>query len=209
MKIVSPRWLHFAEAASAIEGFVWDGTWPLMHLSGPAAISALYFLMCAAHNMRRERRPLASARTLNALAALHNGLLALFSAVACAAGTYHFVALLQSGGLHNFLCSPLPPASPKARAGAWAAPPLAGPLHGWCYIFYLSKYWELLDTVLLISRGKRVLFLHAFHHALLPPLMAAFFQGRVSVSLVALTVINAFVHLVMYSYFTLSALEMR
>jgi hypothetical protein len=183
----------------------------MMHLFGPVAISALYLLMCAAHNARKERRPLASARTLNALAALHNGMLALFSAVACAAGTYHLMALLQSRGLHNFLCPPLPPASARiaARAGGWPAPALSGPLHGWCYIFYLSKYWELLDTVLLISRGKPVLFLHAFHHALLPPLMAALFWGRVSVSLVALTVVNAFVHLVMYSYFALSALGMR
>jgi hypothetical protein len=161
--------------------------------------------------MRRERRPLASAPTLNALAALHNGLLALFSAVACAAGTYHLAILLQSSGLHTFLCPPLPPASLNgpARADGRVSPPLAGPLHGWCYIFYLSKYWELLDTVLLISRGKRVTFLHAFHHAMLPPLMAALFKGRVSVSLVGLTVINAFVHLIMYSYFALAALQLR
>ena len=38
-------------------------------------------------------------------------------------------------------------------------------MYFWCYIFYLSKYYELVDTALLMLRGKRVIALHAIHHA--------------------------------------------
>ena len=30
----------------------------------------------------------------------------------------------------------------------------SGPLYYWSYIFYLSKYYELLDTALQLARGK-------------------------------------------------------
>ena len=179
-----PHRVHLAWAA-VIDKFVWDGKGSLMHWSTPALVSTIYLAICAAHSLRRTKPPLASARTLDTVTALHNVLLAAFSAVACAAGTYYLAAhLSKNGGLHPFLCPPVP------SEPSLTPPPLSGPLHGWCYIFYLSKYWELVDTLLLISRGKRVVFLHAFHHALLPPLMAALFHGRVSVSLVGLTVLN-------------------
>merc|ERR1712000_312427 len=35
----------------------------------------------------------------------------------------------------------------------------------WIYVFDLSKFAELFDTLFLILRGKRVAFLHWFHHA--------------------------------------------
>lgn len=40
-----------------------------------------------------------------------------------------------------------------------------GRLYFWSYIYYLSKYYEFLDTVLLVVRKKHTSFLHVFHHA--------------------------------------------
>ncbi|VDN34748.1 unnamed protein product [Dibothriocephalus latus] len=39
------------------------------------------------------------------------------------------------------------------------------------YLFYLSKFVEMLDTVFFLVRGKldQVTFLHVFHHAAMPP----------------------------------------
>merc|ERR1712151_706239 len=44
----------------------------------------------------------------------------------------------------------------------------SGPLWFWSYIYYLSKYYELLDTVLqLLAKGRPPphFFLHVYHHA--------------------------------------------
>ena len=40
-----------------------------------------------------------------------------------------------------------------------------GRLFFWSYVYYLSKYYEFLDTVLLAVRKKPMSFLHVFHHA--------------------------------------------
>ena len=55
----------------------------------------------------------------------------------------------------------------RARVGIRAvvrrcARPLPLALTRWCYVFYASKYYELVDTLLLVLRRKRVILLHAF-----------------------------------------------
>ena len=34
----------------------------------------------------------------------------------------------------------------------------------WSYYFYLSKYWEFIDTWIVIARGRRPIFLQEYHH---------------------------------------------
>ena len=34
------------------------------------------------------------------------------------------------------------------------------------YLFCWSKIWELGDTILLAIRGRRIIFLHWFHHTI-------------------------------------------
>jgi fatty acid elongase 3 len=40
----------------------------------------------------------------------------------------------------------------------------AGPINFYFWIFYLSKYYELLDTMILLIKKKEVIFLHVYHH---------------------------------------------
>lgn len=40
--------------------------------------------------------------------------------------------------------------------------PLAGAAFFWTCLFYLSKYWEFLDTAFIILRKKPLIFLHVF-----------------------------------------------
>lgn len=76
------------------------------------------------------------------------------------------------------------------------------------WLFALSKYLELLDTVFLILEKKEIIFLHWYHHTTV--LAYTWF------SLVILTppgaifaVVNTFVHTIMYWYYYLSATGYR
>ncbi|XP_071172434.1 very long chain fatty acid elongase 7-like isoform X2 [Mytilus edulis] len=77
-----------------------------------------------------------------------------------------------------------------------------------CWWFYFSKFIELLDTIFFIMRKKfnQVSFLHVFHHAIMP------FSWWFGVKFVAggfgtfHSMLNSFIHLVMYTYYGLAAL---
>ena len=187
--------------------FVWDGTSWSQHWHVPFATAVVYLAICVTHNARlRRRKPLAhdddrASPLLSAASVAHNAVLVVFSALVCVVSTYHFASEVAAAGMHAVLCPP-----PLATA---AEAPLGGRLHLWCYIFYVSKYYELIDTLLLIARRKPIIPLHALHHAFIPLVMCVLFDGRVSFSLVALAVVNSFVHVVMYTYFLASAMRLR
>ncbi|KAL3055163.1 elongation of very long chain fatty acids protein 1a [Trematomus bernacchii] len=77
-----------------------------------------------------------------------------------------------------------------------------------CYMFYMSKYIELLDTVFFVLRKKQsqITFLHVFHHSFMPwtwwwgiTLTPAGGMGCFH------AMVNAVVHVIMYFYYLLSA----
>jgi len=75
-------------------------------------------------------------------------------------------------------------------------------LYYWSYIYYLSKYYELLDTFLQLARGKPPpnFVLHVYHHALVLIMAWSWVQTKQSLQLIGLW-FNTAVHVVMYSYF--------
>lgn len=76
------------------------------------------------------------------------------------------------------------------------------------FIFYLSKYWELVDTFLLIWKQKEASYLQVYHHAvtILCAYMLQVSHSRVTFLFVGL---NSFVHTVMYAYFALTVIGVR
>jgi hypothetical protein len=77
-----------------------------------------------------------------------------------------------------------------------------GALYYWSYIYYLSKYYELLDTVLQLARGKPPphFVLHVYHHAAVLFMAWAWCEYKQSLHFIGLA-FNTAVHVVMYSYF--------
>jgi hypothetical protein len=76
---------------------------------------------------------------------------------------------------------------------------------GFCvWLFCLSKFLELFDTVLLMARGKRVSVLHWFHHSTVLVYTMHALLWRLTSGLVFVSM-NFPVHSVMYTYYAQSA----
>lgn len=80
-----------------------------------------------------------------------------------------------------------------------------------CWLFYITKLLELLDTVFFVLRKKfsQVTFLHMSHHCLLPFATwcgTKFVGGGFSTFF---PMLNSFVHTIMYTYYGMSALGPR
>lgn len=78
-----------------------------------------------------------------------------------------------------------------------------GPLLFWQYIFWLSKLYELLDTVILCLRKSDIIFLHVYHHWITNILCFWTLYFEI-VSSWSATTLNAAVHIPMYLYYWLS-----
>ena len=72
-----------------------------------------------------------------------------------------------------------------------------GTLYFWIYVFYLSKFYELLDTVFIVLRKAPLRFLHFYHHSMTFFLCWVCLEYAIPVQWIA-TSLNAFVHIPMY-----------
>ncbi|KAJ6800625.1 elongation of fatty acids protein 3-like [Iris pallida] len=146
------------------------------------------------------RLPLLSPSLLRAVSSLHNLnllLLSLAMALGCSLSSLH-----QMPSPSWLLCFP-PRTTPAA----------AGPVFFWAYVFYLSKIYELLDTLLILlsgaeSRTRRLTFLHVYHHSVVPVMCYVWLRTRQSLLPVALTT-NAAVHVAMYAYYLSASAGLR
>ncbi|CAH8636332.1 unnamed protein product [Schistosoma rodhaini] len=76
------------------------------------------------------------------------------------------------------------------------------------YLFFFSKFVEMLDTVFFLYRGKvdQVTFLHVFHHASMPPSVWWGLKYAPGGLLYMFPLINSFVHIIMYIYYGLTSI---
>ena len=76
----------------------------------------------------------------------------------------------------------------------------------WLYIFYLSKYYEFLDTVFLMVKCKKLTFLHTFHHV--STLLLCWYVMLEKAQMMWIpSALNAGVHVIMYFYFYVCMLK--
>lgn len=77
----------------------------------------------------------------------------------------------------------------------------------WAYIFYLSKYYEVVDSVILYLKGKKIGNLQSYHHAGALFSMWIAYRFRAQPVWVFL-VFNSGVHTLMYAYYFTAALKL-
>jgi hypothetical protein len=98
---------------------------------------------------------------------------------------------LQVTSFHEFVCDP--------ALSRWE-----GPRQMYMWLFTMSKYAELFDTLILIKRGKVVPFLHWYHHV---TVLAYTWIGVINMFTPgwAFGTVNCVVHCIMYDYYRASS----
>uniref|UniRef100_A0A0K2TYL2 Elongation of very long chain fatty acids protein n=2 Tax=Lepeophtheirus salmonis TaxID=72036 RepID=A0A0K2TYL2_LEPSM len=168
--------------------------WPLMFSIWPTLILCtlyLYFVYFWGKNFMKDKKSYE-----------FKGLMNLYNLTQIYGSMYMFINFLKGGWLvdYNLLCQPVVYNSdPSSKAMLMVST---------CYICYLSKLLDLLDTVFFVFRKKnnQITFLHVFHHVSMP--IYAWIEvrwlpgGHETFG----PLINSFIHFLMYTYYFLSSL---
>jgi fatty acid elongase 3 len=126
-------------------------------------------------------------KVLKYMALLHNFNMMAISLVAFAGLAYEAGSLISSHGWYVMICDP----EHKYITGKAAF---------WMYIYYVSKYVELFDTVLLVLRRSQLRFIHTYHHVTTMTITYLGLYTRGTGQWVII-LLNVFVHVVMYYYY--------
>lgn len=177
-----------------IASFEWRNA-PLHDMRVPLAVSLAYLCICILHKLYHGEKPSQSClwKYVEWFLPYHNIFLAAISLimfVGCA------IAVGQKSvarGIDWMFCEDIDV-------------PDSGALEFWSYIYYLSKFYELLDTFLQLIRGRYPphYLLHAYHHSGVLMMCWAWLEYRPSLRHIGL-MFNVFVHIPMYYYFYLKS----
>jgi len=127
------------------------------------------------------------------LIALHNLALAIFSGV-CAWNSWRVV--LQHGFDRGFMAVYC-----DTDGSLWH-----NGLGAWSFIFYISKYYEFMDTWVLVLKGKPASFLQVYHHTGIALIMWCAVASQ-SAWLLFVVLLNSVIHTLMYTYFLIKTIS--
>ncbi|PWW80141.1 hypothetical protein C7212DRAFT_289387 [Tuber magnatum] len=181
----------------------------------PLSIAAVYAAAVHLLNSRCNGKPyyIATTRIFRAFVLLHNLFLAIYSlwTFIGMAGAIHRSIVTSRGvpGVVESLCKIRPETrfegveirEMEGGVGLWEEG-LA--FYGW--LFYLSKFYEVLDTAIIIAKGKKSSLLQTYHHA---GAMICMWAGIrfMSPPIWVFCIFNSLIHTLMYFYYTLSTVR--
>lgn len=85
---------------------------------------------------------------------------------------------------------------------------LAAGMSYWIWLFYISKYVELIDTIIIHSSARTSTFLQTYHHSGAIICCWMIYKSNSQLSWIFVT-LNSFVHTIMYCYYCFAALGFR
>lgn len=126
-----------------------------------------------------------------------NRIIRVYNVLQIAVNAWLFKQAVNMWSNYNWNCQPVDYSnSPDALRDAWV-----------CYLYFLNKLTDFLDTIFFVLRKKynQITFLHVFHHiAMVWATWHAtkFLPGGQGTSIILL---NSFVHILLYGYYYLAA----
>ena len=164
-------------------------------LSQVVCVSSLYVLFILIHTTSAHCRQLCLLKDIKVFIPAHN-------LVLCGASLGIFV-----GCLYEVIQRCINEGSIVWMFCEHASTKPTGPLFFYSYLYYLSKYYELLDTFLQLFLGNTPpnYFLHVYHHSLVIVMCWVWLDSVASLQFTGL-LFNTAVHVVMYYYFYLKSI---
>eukprot|EP01100_Stratorugosa_tubuloviscum_P014939 TRINITY_DN828_c0_g2_i3.p1 TRINITY_DN828_c0_g2~~TRINITY_DN828_c0_g2_i3.p1 ORF type:complete len:285 (+),score=85.09 TRINITY_DN828_c0_g2_i3:138-992(+) len=176
-----------------IENFEWvHGETPLTSYTWPITACIAYvviLILCVL--FFKNRNPL----RIKPIIAVHNLGLCIFSLVFVFAQGLEIIKQFKDNGFEGLFCD---------SGRNW----VNGPFYFYIYIFYASKYYELLDSVFLAVTKKDLIFLHVYHHP--ATLVLCYFSADTYLTPQWIcSFANGSVHTIMYFYYFLATVGQR
>ncbi|KAJ2453330.1 hypothetical protein EV183_002285 [Coemansia sp. RSA 2336] len=167
----------------------------------PVATAAIYTALAFFFNTKMPK-PTAAKRSskqrfsaMNCVVFVHNAILAVYSGWAFYTVFPQFVRGVAQKGLRDGLCD--------VDGYMWNSV-----LFAQNYLFYLSKYYELVDTLVLFLKGRTASLLQIYHHAGI--IIVMYYSNYLASSVTVFMVWeNAGVHTIMYTYYALTAIKIN
>jgi len=157
---------------------------PLSDWPWPIAICFTYLLLVYLGSLYMQHR---KAWELKYFRIIHNAILCFGSFIMVLGMITELYKSYQIGGLEVLLCD---------ANGIQ----LQGNLYNWYYVFSLSKFYEFIDTGILILRKKPISFLHCFHHFITAYLCWLGLYDAIAIQWTVIC-LNGTVHVFMYYYY--------
>eukprot|EP00040_Diaphanoeca_grandis_P043804 m.10311 g.10311 ORF g.10311 m.10311 type:complete len:255 (-) comp8242_c0_seq1:53-817(-) len=129
---------------------------------------------------------------------VHNAFLAALSFFMLVTVIYGAVLRAKDDGAFGLICTQ------RSFETMWD-----GPIGAATYIFYLSKFYEFIDTFVMALRQKDTIFLHTWHHANMPFTCWTWFAFNFFEGAWWCVLVNSFIHTMMYSYYLATVLGIK
>lgn len=169
-----------------------SGVTPMSTLTSTVAASALYLVVVlGGQEIMRNFSPV-PAKYIKWPFFLHNFLLSFASLVLLVLYLEREGLIILKYGMHDSIC--------KAS--------LFGEVEMYHILNYYFKYWEFADTLFLVVKKKKLMFLHVYHHMATALLCYSQIVNRTTLSWVIIC-LNLLVHVIMYSYYAFASIGIR
>jgi len=171
----------------------WFRSAPFSSIWTPVIGTSLYLLGIYVLQMVVKKR-----HDLVMVTAIHNLFLCLLSAAMMTGMIVHLTPFVKHFGWFHVFCDANGPPHPELNMNY-------GGMCFWCYVFYVSKFYEMVDTILLVMKKRPLTLVHVYHHFIVPYLFWTFMNTETTGHWM-LAFNNSLVHVFMYYYYMMTTL---